>query len=193
MLSSCVDYTNLKRTEQVSNRHQWGEMGSAIVADDAYNLDDCCMFPLKIITLLVKRQHCFTKKSWAKISNMPICQIFQIVTSICYSWGMIGMQRGCNKFMHISYITLQWRRNGRDSVSNHQPRDCLLRLFRRRSNKTSKFCVTGLCAGKSPGTVEFPVQMVSNAENVFIDDVIMAGRESGTFTRVWEYSTGFMH
>ena len=34
---------------------------------------------------------------------------------------------------------LQWRHNGRDSVSNHQPHDCLLnRLFRRRSMKNIK-------------------------------------------------------
>ena len=46
--------------------------------------------------------------------------------------------------------TLQWRHNGRDNVSNHQPHDCLLnRLFRRRSKNTSKR-VTGLCAGNSP-------------------------------------------
>ena len=65
--------------------------------------------------------------------------------------------------------TLQWRHNGRDSVSNHQPHDCLLnRLSRRRSKKTSKLCVTGLCAGNSPGTGEFPAQMASNAENVSI-------------------------
>ena len=44
--------------------------------------------------------------------------------------------------------TLQWRHNEHDGVSNHQPHDCLLnRLFRRRSNKTSKLCVTGLCGG----------------------------------------------
>ena len=65
--------------------------------------------------------------------------------------------------------TLQWRNNGHDSVSNHQPHDCLLnRLFRRRSKKTSKLRVTGLCAGNSPGTGEFPAQMASNAENVSI-------------------------
>ena len=47
--------------------------------------------------------------------------------------------------------TLQWRHNARDGVSNHQPRHCLLnRLFRRRSKKTSKLSVTGLCAGDSP-------------------------------------------
>ena len=44
---------------------------------------------------------------------------------------------------------------------------CLLnRLFRRRSKKTSKLRVTGLCAGKSPATSEFPAQRASNAENV---------------------------
>ena len=65
--------------------------------------------------------------------------------------------------------TLRWRRNGHDSVSNHQPRDCFLnRLFRHRSKKTSKLCVTGLCVGNSPGTGEFPAQMASNAENVSI-------------------------
>ena len=42
---------------------------------------------------------------------------------------------------------LRWRHNGCDSVSNHQPHDCLLnRLFRRRSKKTSRLRVTGLCA-----------------------------------------------
>ena len=69
---------------------------------------------------------------------------------------------------HLILIwTLRWRHNGRDSVSNHQPHVFLLnRLFRRRSKKTSKRRVTGLCAGNSPGT--FPAQMASNAENVFI-------------------------
>ena len=64
---------------------------------------------------------------------------------------------------------LQWRHNGHDSVSNHQPHDCLLgRLFRRRSKKTSKLRVTGFCAGNSPGTGEFPTQRAGNAENFSI-------------------------
>ena len=64
---------------------------------------------------------------------------------------------------------LQWCHNRCDSVSNHQPHHCLLnRWFRRRSKKTSKLRVTGLCAGNSPGTGEFPAQMASNAENVSI-------------------------
>ena len=81
--------------------------------------------------------------------------------------------------------SLHWRHNGRDSVSNHQPHDCLLkRLFRRRSNKTSKLRVTGLCTGNSPGTGEFPAQMASNAENVSIcwrhHGVIILVSSSGT-------------
>ena len=66
-------------------------------------------------------------------------------------------------------VALWWRHNGRDSVSNHQPHDCLLnRLFRRRSKKTSKLRVTGLCVGNSPGTGEFSAQRASNAENASI-------------------------
>ena len=63
----------------------------------------------------------------------------------------------------------QWRHNGHGSVSNRQPHDCLLnRLFRRRSEKTLKLRVTGLWAGNSSGTSEFPARMTSNAENVSI-------------------------
>ena len=66
-------------------------------------------------------------------------------------------------------FTLRWRHNERDSVSNHQPHDCLLnRLFTRRSKKTSKLRTIGLCAGNSPETGEFPAQRASNAENVSI-------------------------
>ena len=47
--------------------------------------------------------------------------------------------------------SLQWRHNERDGVQNHQPHDCLLkRLFKRRSLKTSKLRVTGLCEGGGP-------------------------------------------
>ena len=64
---------------------------------------------------------------------------------------------------------LRWRHNGRDSVSNHQPNDCLLKgLFIRRSKKKLKLRVTGLCAGNSLGTGESPTQMASNAENASI-------------------------
>ena len=64
---------------------------------------------------------------------------------------------------------LRWSHNEGDSVSTHQPHHCLLsRLFERKSKKTSKLRVTGLCAGNSPETDEFPAQMACNAENVSI-------------------------
>ena len=70
---------------------------------------------------------------------------------------------------HLVNSTLQWRHHGRDSVSNHQPHDCLLsRVFRRRSKETSKLRTTGLCKGNSPLTGEFPTQRASNVENVSI-------------------------
>ena len=66
-------------------------------------------------------------------------------------------------------FSLRWRHNDHAGVWNHQPHGCLLnRLFRRKSKKTSKLRVTGLCAGNSPGTGEFPAQMASYAENVSI-------------------------
>ena len=81
-------------------------------------------------------------------------------------------------------VALQWRHNGHDSVSNHQPHHCLLSgLFRHRSKKTSKLRVTGLCAGNSPGTGEFPAQMASYAENVPIwwrYHGCISSRKSGT-------------
>ena len=74
---------------------------------------------------------------------------------------------------HVS-ITLQWRHNGRDSVSNQQPHGCLLiRLFRRRSKKTSKLRVTGLCAGNSPGPVNSLRKGPVTRKMVPFDDVIM--------------------
>ena len=68
-----------------------------------------------------------------------------------------------------SVESLQWRHNGHDGVSNHQPHDCLLNsLFRRRSKKTSKLRVTGFCVGNSPVTGEFPARRAISAENASI-------------------------
>ena len=91
-----------------------------------------------------------------------IWDIFDKVLIACSCWV---------SFHHMRhwFRTLQWCHNGLDGVSNHQPYPCLLsRLFGRRSKKTSKLRVTGLCEGNSPGTGEFPAQMASNAENVSI-------------------------
>ena len=60
---------------------------------------------------------------------------------------------------------------------NYQPHDCLLnRRFRRRSKKTSKLRVTGLCAGNSPGPVNSPHKWPVTWKIFSFDDVIMNWR-----------------
>ena len=93
--------------------------------------------------------------------NMPVQQSANVWVDLWYG--------STENSINNASQSLQWRHNGRDCVSNHQPHDCLLnRLFRRRSKNTSKLRVTGHCSGTSPGTGEFPVQMASYAENVSI-------------------------
>ena len=54
---------------------------------------------------------------------------------------------------------IQWRHNERGCVLNHRRLDCLLSCpFRRRSKKTPKLAVAGLCEGNSP--VIFPFEDV---------------------------------
>ena len=97
---------------------------------------------------------------------------FWLVTSV----GTGSGQYCCCNLLSLEFLyackdctSFQWRHNECDGVSNHRPHDCLLnRLFRRRSKKTSKLRVTGLCVGNSSVTGEFPAQRANNAENVSI-------------------------
>ena len=69
---------------------------------------------------------------------------------------------------------LHWRHNDHDGVSNQQPYGCLLnRLFGRKSKKTSKLRVTGLCAGNSPVPVNSPHKGPVTRKMFPFDDVIM--------------------
>ena len=69
-------------------------------------------------------------------------------------------------------LTLQWRHNERDGVSNHWHLDCLLkRLFRCRSKKTSKPRVASLCEGNHSW---IPLTKGSVTRKMFgFDDVIV--------------------
>ena len=90
--------------------------------------------------------------TWRRASDKPLTKTIWPRRPTMYTLGM-------NESTIDYPDSLQWRHNGHDSVSNHQPHDCLLnRLFRRRSKKTSKFRVTGLCAGNPLGTGEFPAK-----------------------------------
>ena len=75
----------------------------------------------------------------------------------------------CHFFQCRVHESLQWRRDERDSVSNHQPHDCLFNcLFRRRSKKNIKApCHWPLC-GEFTGDRWIPRTKASNAENFSI-------------------------
>ena len=71
--------------------------------------------------------------------------LIRTLTSYCLNQDQYG---GIRKYC---FDSLQRRHNEHDGVWNHQPYDCLLNyLFRRRTKKTSKLRVTGLCEGNLP-------------------------------------------
>ena len=75
-------------------------------------------------------------------------------------------------------ISLPWRHNERNGISNLRPHDCLSnRLFRRKSKKTSKLRVTGFCEGNSPVTGEFPAQRPVTWKMFQFEDSIMIWRK----------------
>ena len=139
---------------------------------DSGNKYRCCIFPPIQQTSLAASILRMMSTSGVNILSGTPARIPVQFTRKCLK--LLLMNKGekgvfCDDSYCVQGVTLQWRQNGHDSVSNHQPRDCLLnRLFRRRLKKTSKLRVTGLCVGNSPGTGEFPAQMASNAENVSI-------------------------
>ena len=156
----------------LSTTHGWRygmhELEHANLAWNSY-IEICVMGKVIYITLSqiqdVSDYHIEAEYKWP-----PFCRHFLMHflewKVFYFDWNITELS--CKDF--IGYRgALQWRHNGRDGVSNHQPHDCFLnRLFRRRSKKTSKLCVTGLCEGNSPVTGEFPTQRASNAENVSI-------------------------
>ena len=86
----------------------------------------------------------FRKKSCATMTN-----VVAFLSMVCKIMCMTT-----NALERLQHQTLQWRHNERDSVSNHQPRHCLLNcLFRRGSKKTSKLRVNGFCAGPRHVTI----------------------------------------
>ena len=74
----------------------------------------------------------------------------------------------------IHDTSLQWRHNWRDSVSNHQPHDCLLnRLFRRRSKKHQSSASLAFVRGIHRGPVNSPHKWPVTRKMFPYDDVII--------------------
>ena len=72
--------------------------------------------PQCVIKVMCDRYHMNMMTSWHEQTNLTTVRGLQLI-----------------------FCSLQWRHNGCDGVSNHQPHNCLLkRLFRRRSKENSK-------------------------------------------------------
>ena len=117
----------------------------------------------------------YAKFSWVRIDLTGVWPEPLIVGKI---WLQVILKR---EHLYVIFNSaLQWRHNWRDSVSNHQPHDCLLNLvFRRRSKKTSKLRVSGLCAGNSPWPVNSPHEGPETRIIFQFDDVIMETNMAG--------------
>ena len=141
------------------------------------------------VVYLIKYARVFFVLSVVMVSyNHQFLNGFILSICPCLPW-LLPQRRGYRmttpetvKWSNHEGYELQWRHNERDGVSNHQPNDYLLnRLFRRRSKKTRKLCVTGLCEGISPVTGEFPAQRARNAENV---SIWWRHHAHGSFTKI---------
>ena len=103
------------------------------------------------------------------LSKLPVIKAWCCIYNSQQSW-VPNRDMGTQEYA----LTLQWRHNERDGVSNHQPHDCLLnRVFKHRSKKTSNLRATGLCEGNSPVTGEFPHKWPATWKMLPFDDVIM--------------------
>ena len=152
--------TKIAKTKLVKCMKNWSMIGFVILTGQVFSLFSfrtILLFYIVIFNFPLSESWFCTlfigKKYGSWFEHQRVLLMVRILALIC---------------SHVIRHSLQWRHNGHDSVSNHQPHDCLLnRLFRRRSKKTSKLRVTGLCAGNSPVTGEFPTQRASNAEKSF--------------------------
>ena len=90
-----------------------------------------------------------------------------------------------NGYLLVETITLQWRHNERDCVSNHRRLYCLLNCwFRRRSKKTSKLRVIGLCVGNSPGASN-AVNLMTPPSRIFQSVSVYTWPECPHLSRCW--------
>ena len=98
------------------------------------------------------------------------------------AWDITYIRLNSQKATPLLTLTLRWRHNDHDGGSNHQPHGCLLnRLFRRKSKKTSKLHVTGLCVGNSPRPVNSPHKGPVTRKMFPFDDVIIMGNLWGVY------------
>ena len=174
MLYSCILQNCINRTlpyvisqeiEMYNIRHGKRKICSHL--GDSMCMEYTC-WKMEFVTLIYWSCHCNNQ-------SKKELRIFFNRQWYPHCYHSIVMQSQENSVCLICLCTLHWRHNGRDSVSNHQPHNCLLnRLFRRRSKKTSQLPVTGLCEwGIHRWPVNSPHKWPVTRKMFPFDDVIM--------------------
>ena len=116
-------------------------------------------------------------RNFAYLARGPwLWKIFLWSVMICYQCEQSTMILLAGARLTGIAITLQWRHNERDDVSNHRRFDCLFnRLFRGRSKKSSKLRVTGLRGGNTLVARAFPTQRPVTRQMFPLDDSLIMG------------------
>ena len=110
-------------------------------------------------------------KIWLLSGNFVWFCLFLILNVLCWRWrfksGTVTIGSWRNPWIQYIDVTM--------SAMTFQIASLTIvysvvysGAFRRRSKKTSKLRVTGLCEGNSPATGEFPAQRAIDAENISI-------------------------
>ena len=117
--------------------------------------------------VLIPSKWCALHKRMVQSFHPPIKPDYYEVKYLQPIWRSVA------RIYHLRvHDLLQWCHNEHNGVSKHRRLNCLLnRLFRRRSKKSSKFRVTGLCEGNPP--VNSPHEGPVTWEMFPFDDVIM--------------------
>ena len=161
----------------------------------------------------IYRESRFTSRCWRHCQVRLVTQLFPSIANTllrCRPWShcvesyrvdnvlgasiySVALETNLTQIVarrRVVSCTSQWRHNGRDSVSNHQPHDYLLnRLFRRRLKKTSKLRVIGLCVGNSPGTVNSPHKWPVTRKMFPFDHVIMKPHDLAIRVMIFKHTS----
>ena len=166
-------------TTPLSNIEPWNNVDPSVTSCDfcRFLSLDRIIF-VKMIHLKSQINHIGTIAR--RYKHIPLSIQLLIGHIACLFWKIKSMNvvNKCSGVWNVSrrpLLTLQWRHNWHDGVSNHPPHDCLLnRLLRCRSKKTPKLRVIGLCEGNSPVAGEFPHKGQVTRKMFPFDDVIMS-------------------
>ena len=113
-------------------------------------------------------------KSLCELNKNHMTSTQEVPMYHTWIWFLASLLCTSYEWASRSVVALQWRHNGHESVSNNQPRDCLLNhLFRRRSKKHQSSASLSFVRGIHRGPVNSPHKWPVTRKMFPFDDVIM--------------------